>query len=83
MRHPEKVLDSPGHQRASHSIKQTDNSQRRQRTDVLRTKCRNDTGEEEARQGDILSNKKTISSAAHDIYIATCRRLVGLRTNTT
>jgi hypothetical protein len=71
MRYPEKGLDGPSHQRASYPINHTDNHQRRQRADVVRTKRRNDMGEEEARQGDILPTKTTkeISSAAHDIHI--------------
>ena len=58
MRHPEKVPDDPSHRRASHPIKQADDGQWAQRADVLRSKCRNDTGEQEARQGNILSKKE-------------------------
>jgi hypothetical protein len=80
MRYPENGPDGPSHQRASYPINHTDNCQRRQRTDVVRTNRRDDTGEEEARQGDILpitKKKRTISSVAHDIHIVDCR------TNTT
>jgi hypothetical protein len=76
MRYPEKGLDGPSHQRASYPINHTNNRQRHQRTDVVRTNRRNDMGEEEARQGDILPIK-TVISAAHNTHIVDCR------TNTT
>ena len=63
MRHPEKAPDGPSHSPASHPIEQTDNGQWTQRTDVLRSKRRNNTGEQEARQGDILSKKKRLVSS--------------------
>jgi hypothetical protein len=59
MRYPEKGLDGPSHQRAGYPINHTNNHQRRQRTDVVRTNRRNDMGEEEARQGDILPIKNS------------------------
>jgi hypothetical protein len=59
MGYPEKGLDGPSHQRASYPINHTNNYQRRQRADVVRTNRRNDIGEEEARQGDILSIKNS------------------------
>ena len=62
VRHPEKAPDGPSHHPASHPIQQTDNGQWTQRTDVLRSKRRNNTGEQEARQGDILSENKALVS---------------------
>jgi hypothetical protein len=58
VRHPEKAPDGPSHRPTGHPIKQTDNGQWTQRTDVLRSKRRNNTGEQEARQGNILSGQK-------------------------
>ena len=57
VRHPEKLPDGPGHRRASYPIKQTNDGQRRERTDVLRSERRNDTGEQEAWHGDVLTIK--------------------------
>jgi hypothetical protein len=57
MGHPEKGPDGPSHQGACYPINHTNDRQRRQRTDVVRTNRRNDIGEEEARQGDILPIK--------------------------
>ena len=66
MRYPEKKTDDPSHQHASYPINYTNNRQRRQRTDVVRTKRRNNMGEEKARHSHILPIKmKTISHAAH------------------
>ncbi len=49
MRYPEEGPDGPSHQRAGYAINQAQDSQWPQGTDVLRTKRRNDTGEEKAR----------------------------------
>jgi hypothetical protein len=72
--HPEKVPNDPSHRPASHPIKQTDNGQWTQRTDILRSKRRNNTGEQEARQGDILFKKKGSSGLQHELYIVVGQR---------
>ena len=59
MGYPEKGLDGPSYQGASYPINHTNNHQWRQGTDVVRTNRRNDMGEEEARQGDILPIKNS------------------------
>jgi hypothetical protein len=64
MRHPEKAPYGSSHRPASHPIKQTDDSQWTQRIDVLGSKHRNNTGEQEARQGDILSKEALASKFA-------------------
>ena len=70
MRYPEKVFDGPGHQRAGYRINQTNYSNRNHRADVLCIKHRNNMGEEEAWQSDILSKIGLVSSSAtHDINI--------------
>lgn len=57
MRYPEKGPDGQSHQSANYPINHANNPQRHQRTDIVCTNRRNDTAEEEARQGDILPKK--------------------------
>ena len=67
---PEKGPDGPSHQGACYPINHTNDCQRRQRTDVVCTNRRNDIGEEEARQGDVLPIKyeKQKSALQYMIY---------------
>jgi len=58
MWYPEKAFDGPSHQQTSYGINQTNDGHRGHRTNVLRIKCRNDMGEQQAWQGDILSKTK-------------------------
>jgi len=70
MGYPEKAFDGPSHQQTSYRINQTNDGHRGHRTDVLRINRRNDMGEQEAGQGDILSEISLVSSSAtHDQYI--------------
>jgi len=43
--HPEGPPNDPGHRRFNHPVNQTDDSQRRKRTEVLQSERRNDAGE--------------------------------------
>ena len=62
MGYPEKAFDGPSHQQTSYRINQTDDGHRGHRVDILRIKCRNDVGEQEAWQGDILLKNNLMSS---------------------
>ena len=83
MRHPEGAPNDPSHRRSDHPVNQTDDGQRRKRTDVLRGDRRNDAGEHEARHGNVLSNfgqpprahivhSGASTSHQYDLSTATC-----------
>lgn len=56
MRHPEDLLDDPGHCCSYQAIKHTNNGQRGDCTNVLRIECGNYTREQETWHANILEN---------------------------
>ena len=56
MRHPEELLDDPGHRCSDYAIEQADNGQWRDRTDVLWIECGYNAGKQQTWHGDILAN---------------------------